>query len=84
MIRSEDIERKDFSETIPELADKVLAIGSALMTYGYSDDSVMEADQCKGFGFFLCEINDDLMKIYNALYGDGRLPIFPKEKGVDG
>lgn len=93
MIRPEDIESKDFSEAIPDIAAKIHAIVGSLMTYGYSEDSVMESEHCKGFGLFLGEIEDDLIKISNALYGDrsinafyggGKFPIFPKKKEPEG
>lgn len=79
MISPENIERRDFSDAIPDIAAKIVAIGSALLTYGESEWPDLESDQCKGFGLMLCEIEDDLLTIGKALYDDG-MPIFPKRK----
>ena len=56
MVEKHDIEMRDFSIALPEMAAKVKAIATAMINNAYSTDYNFEEEDCLGFGSVLAEV----------------------------
>ncbi len=69
MIDQDNLARKDFSEVLPDIKCKLVAISEALR-YGFNPDCVDDVDLevLRGFGCYLSETANDINAIDKSLY----------------
>lgn len=78
MIHQDDIKNKDFSEALPVTINKLHAISHLLQNESTHQNSdfghCVEGQDCIndffGLGYLLADIEDDLKRMNEALYGD--------------